>query len=137
MKSKLAISLLLLPTHLLLWWGTMQLCRVYPIPFKENLFHVVVSYPALASCILWLWFLQPRTPAGCLWFCGGLPLLTGFASSLIIIHTMYPAESMSGYVVLICLFYNLLCCLLLPLLRLLTRRKKGENQSSSSSNARG
>ena len=132
MKAGTLFSLLLLPAHLLLWWGLIQLSPLYELPCEEWLYITVLCFPALASCILWLRILRNRTASGCLWFCLVLPLLTGFASSLIIIHTLYPAESMAGYVVLLCLFYNLLCCILLPLLRLLIK-KRGKRKTPEAS----
>ncbi len=117
-------SLLLLPLHFLLWWGAMYLLPEMDYAWSTVIFHLVLSFPALTSCILYLLFARRHTAVGCLWFCLGLPMLTCLVVSLIIINTLYPAESMAGYVVLMCLFNNLLCCLLLPLLCLLTLRRK-------------
>ncbi len=117
-------SLLLLPLHFLLWWGAMYILPEMDYAWSMVIFHLVLCFPALTSCILYLSLTRSHTAVGCLWFCLGLPMLTCFASSLIVINTLYPAESMTGYVVLMCLFNNLLCCLLLPLLRILTRRRK-------------
>lgn len=124
MKKGTLFSLLLLPLHLLLWWGAMSLLRTMDFAWDWVIFHFILSFPALTSCILYLLFTRPHTGMGCLWFCLGLPMLTCFAASIIIINTLYPAESMAGYVILMCLFNNLLCCLLLPLLHLLIGRRK-------------
>lgn len=128
MAKDTLFSLLLLPLHFLLWWGGMHLLPEMDYAWATVIFQLVLSFPALASCILYLWFKRSHTAVGCLWFCMGLPMLTCLAVSLIIINILYPAESMAGYVVLMCLFNNLLCCLLLPLLRLLTRHRKTEIQ---------
>lgn len=122
MKTGLFITLLLFPLHLLLWWGVMRLDSAMSLPCGNVLFHLVLSFPALASCLLWFRCMRTHTPTGCLWFCLGLPILTFIASALIIIHTHYPAESLAGYIVLIGIGDNLLCCILIPLLQLLTRR---------------